>query len=731
MDTAGLTGLSTAALEQITLGQQQRTVLQKTNILYISKCRAMIKILKKFEDRQTDIFEFENNRPKEHTGLALGMFKLKLPITVVTAQHLFAAISIDTTLPKKRSIEQLELTENSNSLNPASHSVTVSAQTYQNYKSALKWWHEHHDPEGKSKVGVSWPAEVDFAISQQIRAYKRDVGIKKRNGIMKQKEGKSAYNLSGYIAICKYFNFSKPDGHSKPWMEGIFAQLFTKLSVNTIGRSDNIEDLLLSNIDWENDSMTIIFANTKSDVEGDVTADKKRIFANPFNAEICAILGLAIYTWCKCRVKKDMHLFDGTEQNKRYYRNLMRALQNIPEEVDMGCRRTDIGGHSNRKFAESTSVSKIDGPSRTMVCLRAGQSVGRTQDCYLKAEEDGDSLVGRTVAQLKFDADEFDVLPLHFSEATILDLNRYGWNKILPWYDELPNSFQRVIPKLFAALVYHFHNGDLRKMLHEEHPLFSQPIFTDPTLMNSLKDKVILTHYYCNDTRMSAQGVPGFIVVSREVRAVQKYLDEHAKLSLQHTSEIKEKLSEVITSLPQKIVETLQETIQINGLQPVTMQSMQKLVTDMIGSENGVLKGINLQLRDIFQRLDTIGGSKDGATDLNSAITNNDIQSTQKKVYTWPGYDSRFHAVPMGFTWPSGKPAKIIWDLWYFGTSSITGFRNITPKYDLIKKECRVRRARSATIIKVLTNIAITKKRSIQFKTLRKLIHKTFLVFVT
>lgn len=42
-----------------------------------------------------------------------------------------------------------------------------------------------------------------------------------------------------------------------------------------------------------------------------------------------------------------------------------------------------VGTHSNRKFAESTSVSRIDGPSRTQVCLRAGQGVGRTQDCYM------------------------------------------------------------------------------------------------------------------------------------------------------------------------------------------------------------------------------------------------------------------------------------------------------------------------------------------------------------
>ena len=92
-------------------------------------------------------------------------------------------------------------------------------------------------------------------------------------------------------------------------------------------------------------------------------------------------------------------MFDGEDQSKRYYKHLIKALKEIPADIEFGCRREDIGTHSSRKFAESTSCSKVDGPSRTQVCLRAGQSVGRTQDCYVFAEEDGDSLVGRTVTQ--------------------------------------------------------------------------------------------------------------------------------------------------------------------------------------------------------------------------------------------------------------------------------------------------------------------------------------------
>ena len=46
------------------------------------------------------------------------------------------------------------------------------------------------------------------------------------------------------------------------------------------------------------------------------------------------------------------------------------------------------------------------------------------------SEPDGDALVGRTVAQLKLDADEFDVIAPHFGTKTLQELHTYGWNLI-------------------------------------------------------------------------------------------------------------------------------------------------------------------------------------------------------------------------------------------------------------------------------------------------------------
>ena len=101
----------------------------------------------------------------------------------------------------------------------------------------------------------------------QIKGYKKDVGEKKRLGIMSHKEGKSKYSQDGYYHICHHFNRLKPSKQENTWRESMFASLITKISVNTIGRSDNVDDLLLRYFDFVNinDSLTVLFVTTKSD----------------------------------------------------------------------------------------------------------------------------------------------------------------------------------------------------------------------------------------------------------------------------------------------------------------------------------------------------------------------------------------------------------------------------------------------------------------------------------
>lgn len=189
-----------ALLTQVASGQEQRNVSDTSIALYLSKMHVLTKKLNSIEDLRFDALEFDaDGNPLRHSNAASNVFKLKLPMEVITAKLLFAALSIDGSLARKRTRrvaqEPLPEVQGADNRNMGANISTVSTQTYQNYKSALKWWHEYSCSDF-DKVGYDFPSSVDKAINIQIGSYKRDVGSKKRRGIMSQKEGKSKYNTS-------------------------------------------------------------------------------------------------------------------------------------------------------------------------------------------------------------------------------------------------------------------------------------------------------------------------------------------------------------------------------------------------------------------------------------------------------------------------------------------------------------------------------------------------------
>jgi len=288
-----------AALDRIVQGQAERNVKENSLSQYLGRCNSMFTLLYQNRALRVEAFEHdEDGNVLKHTGQAEKLFKLRLPMNVSTAKYLFAMISINPNLvkKKKRNREEAEIDNDADidpainittldpdidpainitnidpdsadnnvegSTNPAAKIVTVTAQTYQNYKSALKWWHAYDCPD-MDKIGYAWPTEIDEALKKAIASYKRDIAEKKRRGIMRNKEGKYPYDLNGYIELNRHFNMIKPEGIFKTWSEGIFAGLFTDLSVHTIGRSDNIDDVLFTNMSWDNDALTITFGRYK------------------------------------------------------------------------------------------------------------------------------------------------------------------------------------------------------------------------------------------------------------------------------------------------------------------------------------------------------------------------------------------------------------------------------------------------------------------------------------
>lgn len=713
-------------LDAVALGQRNRTVKPSVVKQYLSRVRTIAKILWSNPELRNGLELDSLGNPTYYTGKADKIMRFKVPLTVEVARRVFAAIAIDPDLVQAhrrrhhsdenvRTVPQ-EIDEEAHT-NPGHALQTITYQSYTNFKCSFKWFIESHRPEWE-KPAQEWSKEVEIILQQMCKAYKKDVGSKKRNGIMPHKEGKSKYSQAGYFQLCYYFNRLTPSGKKNSWTESMFASLFTKISVNTIGRSDNVDDILLQNFNFVNDALTILFVTTKSDQCGERTSDVKRIYANPFNPEICLHLDLIIYIFCQHRSSVDEceYLFCGNDQAWRYRKALTKATESISPAIDLGCDRKDIGAHSNRKFAESMAVSRIDGPSRTQVCLRAGQSVGRTQDCYMSQEDDGDALVGRTLAQLKMNADEFDVLPPHFNIDTELKLEDFGWDYIYPGYSHHPTTFRRVIRQLFPTLVYHYHMGHLTDRCHNDHPIWRTRLFANRDLINSLRDDVILCHGHCTQTSMFAEGIPAVIQVSREVRTEAKKQTEYLKDVLINLKDIAKEMNEGQQEMvqimkhenPQDVCDLITNSFNLDGQAAKLVKDIKEMLKKHqdLQQENQMTKmDAILSQVEALQNSVSAQPAAGSSTMMTNDVTQQDTIQIGRRPHLWPG-DERLHRVPHNFRWPSDT-AFAIWELWFFGNNSLgIGPYRLIENCDLPRKVCRTNKNKCAKLMSILFDIA-------------------------
>lgn len=328
------------------------------------------------------------------------------------------------------------------------------------------------------------------------------------------------------------------------------------------------------------------------------------------------------------------------------------------------------------------------------------------------SEEDGDSLVGRTVAQLQLNADQFDILTPHFGNSTLNELFQFGWSNILSGYEYYPTSFQRVVPFLLANIVYHWFKGNLTDLYHTDHPLFKQPLFTNQHLLNSLKNKVIFVHAICPETQMSAQGVPGIILISREVRQFRHHYDTTCTSYENRINGLSAQLQNAFEQLPHIIVEKLLERFQINGVIPVSINDIRTLITEMMSTHNisigHHLTTISQQIQQLQNGQFNTTNNTNNTNQINTAQQQQLLTATTGDVHYWPGVDDLAHMVPYGFKFPS-YTCFTMWNLWHFGnaTDRICAHKSISVKFDLITDGCKSNFNRTKVIMDKLVTKAI------------------------
>jgi hypothetical protein len=190
---------------------------------------------------------------------------------------------------------------------------------------------------------------------------------------------------------------------------------------------------------------------------------------------------------------------------------------------------------------------------------------------------------------------------------------------------------------------------------------------------------------------MHAQGVLGFITISREIKNFRAHYESMSQQYRDSVKQLSTELNQQYAELPQAIVNALLEQVRVDGANPITLDSIRRLISEMLVVDGGPL----VQIRESIQQL-TLRLS--GQNALTAPPFNQVVQGIP---HLWPNGDGRFHRVPFGFKWPSYNTTTV-WNLWHFGDASrgIGPYKDISREHDLTSTLCKTNCTRTKVVMK-------------------------------
>jgi hypothetical protein len=456
------------------------------------------------------------------------------------------------------------------------------------------------------------------------------------------KEGKDVMSVELYQSLAKWF---------LEWgtVTGVYGFAFLVLSWNLACRANNTAGIHFDQISWKDsfDSFSIYFGHTKTDQEGDDSKYARHLYANPHQPLSCPVFALALYFTCCFNLPSNSQspLFPGDDQYQRFSKMLGRILLEHEDEVkEMGYEVNDIGTHSIRKGAISLMASLPGGPTAASVCIRAGWTMGRVRDIYLRYVAAGDEFCGRCLALLPVLRMEFGSSPPHFLPAW----EQWGAQKRVHQFGtvaSLPN-YERMTTMCLASLIYH---GEYIKELHPNHIYRTvSHICRSTELATAIDDNEVVAVVY---------------PWSDKYNRVFTGIPPHAAL-LQELQLIKMEQRELMASFTQKVHDAICSSGMGGGV--MTELRMKEIVAE--------------HSKNILDKIDAldIGLARTEAAVNTATAADNHVETGNG--YVWYNYGGRYRPVPEDWRMPRCG-AKDMWRQWWIGDQvrSVPPLRLIKP----------------------------------------------------
>jgi hypothetical protein len=464
---------------------------------------------------------------------------------------------------------------------------------------------------------------------------------------------------------------SPPDGVQKNYFqESCFGWAFETWAWNLIARADSIAGIMLAHLNWREDALVVTFPKHKADQTGDSIGKEKHVYANPYTPQICPMTSFAVFFFCQHPTStKPVFAGDSVNRFGHMLRSLLVDPILIPQNVDLGALRHELGSHSNRKGSATFLCALSVSLNPIAIYLRAGWSVGSVQDRYIFAGAGGDQIVGRAVCGLNINSTEFGVLPPHFSDEGVQMLNDVGLENFIEGYMQFPATFKRVVPYLLASVVYHL--GFLQLHLDKRHPLWFQRIFTKPVqtssqyfcnLVEACKGYILTGNLRCEKSHMQATGLPSHFMLTKEFEKLSSQftvLEEQfsnfvEKMSATVSTQSEQILTK-IAEVPLELRRDLLEHFTIEGVAPVNMSDIKTLLAE--------------HHNELFEQFSLFHST---AKNTCTAIEDTAPSTKPAACYSgfmeweWGGQSGRMFPETFEFR---TLDCKTMWNLWHFGHS--------------------------------------------------------------
>ena len=284
----------------------------------------------------------------------------------------------------------------------------------------------------------------------------------------------------------------------------VFVWTYSILQWNCMARSVNIGSLGFHNFRAGEDHIVCCYDDTKSDKTGEMCTNK-HIYANPLEPTVCPFLALAVFFSLESLRLSEMEKFfqfEGhlTAASQRYCGQLTELFKSNNDNLQAYIRAGHANSHGLRKGSATAVTSGTTLPPPTSsIAARGEWSLGRILDIYWHFSEPGDHYLGRCLAGLDANSEDFAILPPHFTVGDPMQNARireavelmYG-PALQKWSGTKDSDPTALFCKVLPSLVYHseFLQMTIRRV--PGHPVAGIPLINNPALLRDLKELVTI-----------------------------------------------------------------------------------------------------------------------------------------------------------------------------------------------------------------------------------------------